>query len=612
MVETSTTETTAAETNQNLWYAGIENEIVDNNSSEEKELVKEINASLSGLECWQLADNSLEKLTKEQLSTFLMKNYFEWWAKSYADCKNSWDILNFSMKAALQFLSGWDTKKYDESWKVSEDDDAKSIDEWMKEKWWITLDEDSTLVKILQNKVWAVPDWKVWPQTIALTIWELGGDIATIWASVDSFYGDNEKFKVLKTITLNNVEYKYSPSIKINIKGNWTYIWETIIDLSWETPTCDWYTFVNGVIKKVWWAASENASESADANMKEFSHGWFKFKYDDNNIYVSNGNSGDIYLLKKPINQNPTQNKLTISNLVPYAQWFEFVKNGDGNDYTIKLEWEDNFKDSVNIVDKNIRYNKDEVEVRSNSWFIQIKRKWSDDNSWKTLTPADGNGFQSVDGFLIKVTDDWTINIRLKNNLETLEDERNDALEKLNWIKFMWHKLAFKIDGKWINCAYYNSSASSQGDDKISTQDSSGKIFRYDNKFSRDLYDKVDLTGGNYMNLQNITYKEINNVRNSKIENGDKDIRWAVDEYIPSKKWWIEGNRILLWKWCRNSKETNWIWYKWWDFLYFCETVGKKCGIAPEKFTVWAWMTLVQIMHNNNYTIDKIQNIAIA
>jgi hypothetical protein len=50
---------------------------VDNNSNEEKELVEEINNSLTSLQYENLAENELEKLNKDQLSAFLTKNYFE-------------------------------------------------------------------------------------------------------------------------------------------------------------------------------------------------------------------------------------------------------------------------------------------------------------------------------------------------------------------------------------------------------------------------------------------------------------------------------------------------------------------------------------------------------
>ena len=94
----------------NLWYSDITNEVVDNNSTEEKEFVDKINSAIESakelywLECDKLAENCLENLNKEQLSVFLADNYFKWWVKSYAECRNSWQFLNFSMKAALQLL----------------------------------------------------------------------------------------------------------------------------------------------------------------------------------------------------------------------------------------------------------------------------------------------------------------------------------------------------------------------------------------------------------------------------------------------------------------------------------------------------------------------------
>lgn len=243
---------------EQLWFSDVSNEIVDNNSAEEKELVEKINESLTDLQCEKLAADKLESMNNEQLAAFLTKNYFNWWAKSYSECKNSWEILNFSMKAALQILAKNNTKKYDNNWNETTDQDWKTATELIKTRWGIDLDNDNILIKVLQNIVWAHPDWKPGPQTIALVISALGGDISGIYEWVNTLYDKNEKLKVqnIDKFQIWWIDYKYDKNqitiwkegekIKITYKGN---IKE--VDTTKNPPVCEWFTFENGWIKKL-------------------------------------------------------------------------------------------------------------------------------------------------------------------------------------------------------------------------------------------------------------------------------------------------------------------------------------------------------------------------
>ena len=245
----------------NLWYSDITNEVVDNNSTEEKEFVDKINSAIESakelywLECDKLAENCLENLNKEQLSVFLADNYFKWWVKSYAECRNSWQFLNFSMKAALQLLSKNDTNKYDNNWNPSEN--WKTIDDIIKERWGIDLDADSTIIKILQKKVGAHPDWKAGPQTIALVISALGGDVSNIYEWVNTLYANNENFRIknIAEYTIWDVKYKYDKN-QFTIWKEWDKVKITCngdvkeVDTSKNPPVCEWFTFANWWIKK--------------------------------------------------------------------------------------------------------------------------------------------------------------------------------------------------------------------------------------------------------------------------------------------------------------------------------------------------------------------------
>ena len=262
----------------NLWYSDITNEVVDNNSTEEKEFVDKINSAIESakelywLECDKLAENCLENLNKEQLSVFLADNYFKWWVKSYVECRNSWQFLNFSMKAALQLLSKNDTNKYDNNWNPSEN--WRTIDDIIKERWGIDLDADSTIIKILQKKVGAHPDWKAGPQTIALVISALGGDVSNIYEWVNTLYANNENFRIknIAEYTIWDVNYKYDKN-QFTIWKEWDKVKITCngdvkeVDTSKNPPVCEWFTFANWWIKK--WTSATQPGENPD-NLTNF------------------------------------------------------------------------------------------------------------------------------------------------------------------------------------------------------------------------------------------------------------------------------------------------------------------------------------------------------
>jgi len=254
----------------NIWYSDVSNEIVDNNSTEESEFRENFNTAIDKakelyhLECETLAENSLENLNKEQLSAFLMVNYFDWWVKTYSQCRETWKFLDFSMKAALQLLFKGDTTKYDDNWNPSEN--WRTMDDIIKSRWGMDLDSDTVLVKILQKKVGAHPDWKPGPQTIALVISALGGDISSIYDWVNSL-ARSEKYRIqnIAEFTINWLNYKYDQNQfslttvdwKIYLTLKWSSDWKEVVMKDWK-PTLTWFTFENWWIKKLWAVSSSS------------------------------------------------------------------------------------------------------------------------------------------------------------------------------------------------------------------------------------------------------------------------------------------------------------------------------------------------------------------
>lgn len=155
----------------------------------------------------------LNMLTKEKLAKFLSDKFFADEKISYVNfIKTSPNILNLCMNRALQLLSEGDTTKYDDQWNESEN--WKTVKDLFDEKW-INTKKDSTLIRILQKKVWAVPDWKPWPQTVALVISHLWWDIWDFYDKVNSIYEKAPELRIKKvqTYDYDGKEFKYDTNI---------------------------------------------------------------------------------------------------------------------------------------------------------------------------------------------------------------------------------------------------------------------------------------------------------------------------------------------------------------------------------------------------------------
>ena len=402
-----------------IWYWEVSGEIVDDNSTEEKELVDAINSAIKSTcdQCDTLADNWLENLSKDQLSMFLINNYFDWWVKSYSQCLSTWKFLNFSMKAALQLLSEGDTSKYDDNWNITTNGDWKSIDDIIKWRWWIDLDSDTVLIKILQNKVWAVADWKPWPQTIAMVVSALGGDVSNIYEWVNNLYSKNEKFRIqnITEFTIWDKNYKYDQNQfnlttvewKIILTVKWEQNWREVAVNNWN-PTLNWFTFVNWWIKKNQTDNLPNANNNLD--WKTLEELWkdldyLKRYYSNCNVFVvKQWDSFQYYALNKwNVNSYFSNSSINSWWTIPlwymkavFGTWYNWIC--ESMDISWSFAWYDiNYSqvkslidgvwNDVDMSDSNL-LNLADTHISNKSWWREKNRrklaKWclSNDDRW--------------------------------------------------------------------------------------------------------------------------------------------------------------------------------------------------------------------------------------
>lgn len=406
----------------NIWYSDVSNEIVDNNSTEESEFRENFNTAIDKakelyhLECESLAENSLENLNKEQLSAFLMVNYFDWWVKTYSQCRETWKFLDFSMKAALQLLFKGDTTKYDDNWNPSEN--WRTMDDIIKSRWGMDLDSDTVLVKILQNKVGAHPDWKPGPQTIALVISALGGDISSIYDWVNTL-ARSEKYRIqnITEFPINWVNYKYDQNQfslttvdwKIFLTLKWSSDRKEVVLMDWK-PTLSWFTFENWWIKKSQTDNLPNANN--DLDWKTLEELWkdldyLKRFYSNCNVFVvKQWDSFQYYALNKwNINSYFSNSNINSWWTIPlwymksaFGTWYNWICKS--MDISWSFAWYDiNYSqvkslidgvwNNVDMSDSNL-LNLADTHISNKSWWREKNRrklaKWclsNDDRWWK-------------------------------------------------------------------------------------------------------------------------------------------------------------------------------------------------------------------------------------
>lgn len=520
-------------------------------SSEEK-LAEELGSAIEWfkIEEWKVAKDAIKNLDAEKLTKFIEKTFNDWWAWStYSEMRQN-KFYPFMVQASIDLLS--DTlgdKKYNENWE--EDNNWKTLDEYIKECWWI------------DNQYWP------WTKHIVWIVQKILG-IHYDMAAGPQFFA-----KICSVLKWESNVSNFKVKNKDNYKYNFDNWWNNQVNVGYESYQLEWVTL----------------------------------KYNKNKITIENKNDWPY------IKYNGKSVKIKINSFkTPIAEWFKFTKNQDGS-YTIKNEWENNYKDSINLANKEIKYNKDEIEIQQDVWWIKFRKKWTN-NNWWIVTPLENGGYKPVDGFIIEEKD-WVLNIRLKSNTEKLWEERGKQEEFLNKTEIKTqigssnitykHKIAYKINNERKYCAY-------NGDDFVVYDKETKESTKKENLKAVKVYNYINIwgsdtggTGGKGgTNLQNETYEAIKYINASPTDRPSTKRRYIDNK--TSKGWWTKANREILYDRCVKKAADNGKWNNWWDFVAFGDKMVK-LGVNKKKITFGTWTSIINVLGDKS--IDQIQNIAI-
>ncbi len=198
--------------------------------------------------------NVLENVSSENLSTYLKHQVFKGGTvKSYSEINNI-DGINTILLSALQRIAETDTNKYNENWEID-------ADNWQTIKDFLKLQSSfgSKWIRFLQWIVWAYPDGKAWPQTIALLLDKLWDSQANEnMVKVNNFYANNDQFKIdkIQTATIWDKTYNYNKSeIEIQPKDGLSGAYQikkasdlTRTDLQIDTIESSWFKVQDWII----------------------------------------------------------------------------------------------------------------------------------------------------------------------------------------------------------------------------------------------------------------------------------------------------------------------------------------------------------------------------
>lgn len=198
--------------------------------------------------------NILEQVSKDNLSAYLRHQVFEGdTVKSYSEISNI-NGINAILLSALQHIAETDTNKYNENWEID-------ADNWQTIKDFLKLQSSfgSKWIRFLQWIVWAYPDGKAWPQTIALLLDKLWDSQANEnMVKVNNFYANNDQFKIdkIQTATIWDKTYNYNKSeIEIQPKDGLSGAYQikkasdlTRTDLQIDTIESSWFKVQDWII----------------------------------------------------------------------------------------------------------------------------------------------------------------------------------------------------------------------------------------------------------------------------------------------------------------------------------------------------------------------------
>lgn len=228
-----------------VWWEHLENvkyekaDASDQVEQTEEMLLKEIKSQIDGIQI-----DSIDKMTKDQLATFIEKEFQTTDGKrlTYSKMKAKWDFYAFSLEAAMDFISDkLGDKKYTEEWIEDISTDGtwwwKSLDERLNEYGGVDATDDGKNIKIvmlLQKIMGITVDWYAGPETmaniIALLKWTTLEDIQVDWYDADNPYEytkistliSSEKKKDIN-IVLNKNQQNLVDNFSLIANGDWLY-----------------------------------------------------------------------------------------------------------------------------------------------------------------------------------------------------------------------------------------------------------------------------------------------------------------------------------------------------------------------------------------------------
>lgn len=360
--------------------------------------------------------NVLENVSSEILSAYLRHQVFEGdTVKSYSEISNI-DGINTILLSALQRIAETDTNKYNENWKIDADNWQK-IQDFLKSQ----SSFGSKWIRFLQWIVWAYPDGKAWPQTIALLLDKLWDSQANEnMVKVNNFYANNDQFKIdkIQTATIWDKTYNYDTS-KIEIKqqeDSSSYIIKNKLNLNdtswwWELLQTQSGKILNTWFKvQNWWIVLDTPEGS-----------WSE---ETENVTEDNL---DVFL--KELMKSPEYDGFILDERSDgYVLAYDIKRSVFISNYLLKSKDTDELKSIV-------KYYKEKL---NNS---VVAEKLVENLRWKTYSIQDlyGTDFNKLDDKTQK---------KIEFVFNQFPDKKLEIDTSSNYVKSEWDKIIIRLD-KW-------------------------------------------------------------------------------------------------------------------------------------------------------------------
>ncbi len=358
--------------------------------------------------------NVLENVSSETLSKYLKHQVFEGGTvKSYSEIRNI-NGINIILLSALQRIAETDTNKYNENWKIDADN-WQTIKDFLKSQ----SSFDSKWIRFLQWIVWAYPDGKAWPQTIALLLDKLWDSQANEnMVKVNNFYANNDQFKIdkIQTATIWDTTYNYDTStVEIKqLKDSSSYIIKNKLNSNdtswWELLQTQDGKILNTWFKiQDWWIKLDTPEESWNEETEVISEDKLDALLDS----LIDSPEYDGFSLHKRAN----------------GYGYELIYNMDYSVFIPKR-----LLKSLNDVDKL----KSIVKYYKN---IVVAERLVKDLRWKTYSIQDiyGDDFKNLDDKTQK---------KIEFVFHQFSDKKLEIDTSSNYVKSEWDKIIIRLDKK--------------------------------------------------------------------------------------------------------------------------------------------------------------------